>query len=100
MKSDSPSGRAMTSTSFGSSTPPGLTMWMPPSGSTSKYDPVLHEQLQRQLKVELEGNPAAWRRTAQAQSLWSLGLFISAGLAQGQSLESLLAPFLRTIRRA
>lgn len=65
----------------------------------AQHDPVLHEQLQRQLKVELEGNPASWRRATQAQSLWCLGLFISAGLAQGQSLESLMAPFIRTICR-
>ena len=66
----------------------------------AQHDPVLHEQLQRQLKVELEGNPASWRRATQAQSLWCLGLFISAGLAQGQSLQALLAPFIRTICRA
>ena len=65
----------------------------------AQHDPVLHEQLQRQLKVELDGNPASWRRAAQAQCLWSLGLFISAGLAQGQSLETLMAPFIRTICR-
>jgi hypothetical protein len=65
----------------------------------AQHDFVLHEQLQRQLKVELEGNPASWRRTTQAQSLWCLGLFISAGLAQGQSLDSLLAPFIRAICR-
>jgi len=66
----------------------------------AQHDPVLHEQLQRQLKVKLEGNPASWRRATQAQSLWCLGLFISAGLAQGQSLQALLAPFIRTICRA
>jgi hypothetical protein len=66
----------------------------------AQHDPGLHEQLQRQLKVQLEGNPASWRRAAQAQSLWCLALFISAGLAQGQSLESLMAPFMRTICRA
>lgn len=66
----------------------------------AQHDPDLHEQLQRQLKVHLEGNPASWRRAAQAQSLWCLALFISAGLAQGQSLESLMAPFMRTICRA
>jgi DDE superfamily endonuclease len=63
------------------------------------HDPDLHAQLQRQLNVTLEGNPAAWRRATQAQSLWCLGLFISIGLAQGQSLETLLAPFIRAICR-
>lgn len=66
----------------------------------AQHDPVLHEQLQRQLKVELEGNPASWRRAAQAQSLWCLGLFISAGLAQGLPLQSVMAPFIQTICRA
>lgn len=63
----------------------------------AQHDPDLHEQMQRQLNITFEGNPAAWRRAAQAQSLWCLGLFISIGLAQGQSLESLLAPFFEAI---
>jgi hypothetical protein len=65
----------------------------------AQHDPVLHTQLQQQLQITLAGNPASWRRTAQAQSLWCLGLVISAGLAQGQSLESLMAPFIRAICR-
>jgi hypothetical protein len=65
----------------------------------AQHDPVLHTQLQQQLQITLAGNPASWRRAAQAQSLWCLGLVISAGLAQGQSLESLLAPFIRAICR-
>ncbi len=67
---------------------------------TAQHDPGLQTELQRQLKVELEGNPAAWRRTSQAHCLWSLGLFISAGLAQGQTLDSLMAPLIRAICRA
>jgi hypothetical protein len=63
----------------------------------AQHDPLLHEQLQRQLQVELEGHPAAWRRAAQAQSLWCLGLFISVGLAQGQSLQAVMAPLLRAV---
>ncbi|MGA2488719.1 MAG: transposase [Anaerolineales bacterium] len=63
----------------------------------AQHDPDLHTKLQRQLKVKLEGSPAAWRRAAQAQSLWCLGLFISAGLAQGQSLRTLMAPLIRAI---
>jgi hypothetical protein len=66
----------------------------------AQHDPDLRDQLQRQLKVKLEGHPAAWRRAAQAQSLWCLGLFISAGLAQGQSLQAVMAPLLRAICRA
>jgi hypothetical protein len=65
----------------------------------AQHDPDLREQLQRQLKVKLEGSPATWRRTAQAYSLWCLGLFISAGLAQGKSLEVVMAPLIRAICR-
>lgn len=65
----------------------------------AQYDRVLHEQLQRQLNIDIEGTPVSWRRAAQAQNLWRLGLFISNGLAQGQSLEELLAPFIHAISR-
>jgi hypothetical protein len=63
----------------------------------AQHDPDLRQQLQYQLKVELEDNPAAWRRASQAQSLWCLALFISTGLSQGQSLQALMAPFLRAL---
>jgi hypothetical protein len=66
----------------------------------AQHDAGLHQQLQRQLQVELEGHPAAWRRATQAQSLWCLALFISAGLAQGHSLPTLMAPLLRAVCRA
>ena len=66
----------------------------------SQHDPDLHKQLQRQLKISLEGSPAFWRRTVQAQSLWSLGLFLSSGLAHGQTLRELMTPLLRAICRA
>ena len=63
----------------------------------AQHDPDLREQLQRQLKVKLGGSAASWRRATQAQALWSLGLFISAGLAQGQSLHAVMAPLIRAI---
>ena len=63
----------------------------------AQHDPVLRERLQRQLKMKLEGGPAAWRRASQAQSLWCLGLFISAGLTQGQSLQEIMSPLLRAV---
>lgn len=66
----------------------------------AQHDPDLRAQLQRQLKVKFEGNPAAWRRATQAQSLWGLALFISAGLAQGQTLREVMAPLLRAICHA
>jgi hypothetical protein len=66
----------------------------------AQHDPDLRELLQRQLKVKLEGHPAAWRRATQAQSLWCLGLFISAGLAQGQTWPEVMTPLLRAICRS
>ena len=63
----------------------------------AQHDPVLSKKLQQQLKFDLEGSPAFWRRTTQAQSLWSLALFLSAGLAQGQTLRNLMAPLLRAV---
>lgn len=66
----------------------------------AQHDPDLREQLQRQLKVELEGSAAFWRRACQAHSLWCLGLFISAGLAQGHSLQAIMAPLIRAVCQA
>jgi DDE superfamily endonuclease len=66
----------------------------------AQHDPDLRDQLQRQLQVPLEGSVVSWRRAAQAQSLWCLGLFISAGLAQGQPLAQIMAPLIRAICRA
>ena len=63
----------------------------------AQQDPALGARLQRELKVKLEGSVAFWRRTTQAQSLWSLALFISAGLAQGQTLRRIMAPLLKVI---
>jgi hypothetical protein len=63
----------------------------------AQQDPTLRERLQRELKVDLEGSVAAWRRATQAQCLWSLALFISAGLAQGQTLSQLMAPLMKAI---
>jgi len=67
---------------------------------TAQHDPDLRDQLQRQLEITLDGSVAFWRRTAQAQSLWCLGLFISAGLTQGQPLSQVMAPLVRATCRA
>ena len=67
---------------------------------TAQHDPSLQIKLQRQLKVNLDGSPAAWRRATQAQCLWSLALFISAGLAQGQNLQEIVTPLIRIIWQA
>lgn len=66
----------------------------------AQHDRDLRAQLQRILKVNLEGNPASGRRTAQAQSLWNLALFVYASLNQGQPLQEIMAPFIRSMCRA
>jgi len=63
----------------------------------AQHDPVLRQRLQRELKMELEGSAAFWCRVTQAQSLWALALFISAGLAQGQTLRQVMTPLLRAV---
>src|SRR5712692_6002236 len=63
----------------------------------AQHDPALRNTLQRQLKLDLEGSAAFWRRATQAQCLWSLALVISAGLAEGQSLRAIMTPFLRAL---
>lgn len=63
----------------------------------AQHDPVLRYRLQRELELQLEGSAALWRRATQAQSLWSLALFISTGLAQGQTLHQVMTPLLRAV---
>ena len=65
----------------------------------AQHDPDLRDQLQRQIELTLDGSVAFWRRAAQAQSLRCLGLCISAGLAQGQSLSQVRAPFMQAMCR-
>ena len=64
---------------------------------TAQHDQALHHKLHCELKFELEGSAPFWRRATQAQSLWSLALFISTGLAQGHSLQTIMAPLLRSV---
>jgi len=67
----------------------------------AQHDPVLQGKLQRQLKLQLDtdqgGSAAYWQRVTQAQSLWSLAVFISAGLSQGHRLHTVMAPLLRAV---
>jgi hypothetical protein len=63
----------------------------------AQQDRSLQQKLQGELKLELEGSVPFWRRATQASCLWSLAVFISAGLAQGQSLPQVMAPLLRAI---
>jgi hypothetical protein len=61
----------------------------------AQHDPTLRSKLQRQLKLDLDGSVPFWRRATQAQSLWCLALYISSGLAQGQTLHAVMSPLLR-----
>ena len=61
------------------------------------HDEVLLHKLQRQLKFDLDGSAAFWRRATKAQSLWCLACFIAVGLARGQSLHQLMAPLLAAV---
>jgi hypothetical protein len=61
------------------------------------HDLALKHKLQRQLKFDLDDSAPAWRRATQAQSLWSLSCLIAAGLSQGQSLDTILAPLMAKI---
>jgi hypothetical protein len=63
----------------------------------AQHDPALRHKLQRQLRLDLEGSVPFWRRATQAQSLWSLAVTISVGLAEGQSLHAILTPLLRAV---
>lgn len=56
------------------------------------HDQALIHMLQRQLKFDLVSSAAFWRRNAQAQSLWSLAVFISAQLELGASLSDIMDP--------
>jgi hypothetical protein len=67
----------------------------------AQHDPALHGKLQRQLKfqfaAEPSGSAAFWQRVTQAQSLWSLAVFISISLSQGQSLRTVMTPLSRAV---
>jgi hypothetical protein len=61
------------------------------------HDKALLHKLQRELEMDLEGGTPFWRRVSQAQSLWLLACFISAGLTQGQTLRELMTPLLAAV---
>lgn len=63
----------------------------------AQRDRDLQQKLQQQLKVTLEGSAASWCRATQAQALWCLGLSISIGLTQGQTLQQIMAPLIRAM---
>ena len=61
------------------------------------HDEALLHKLQSELEMNLEGSTPFWRRVSQAQSLWALACFISAGLTQRQTLRELMAPLLAAV---
>jgi len=63
----------------------------------AQQDTVLRDNLQRQLKLILEGTAAFWRRTTEAENLWNLAVLISSGLLTGKPLEDILAPLLQSM---
>jgi len=63
------------------------------------HDDALLQKLQRQIEFDLDGSVPFWRRATQAQSLWALACFISAGLAQGRALDEVVAPLLAVVCR-
>jgi hypothetical protein len=67
----------------------------------AQHDPVLQGKLQRQLKLQFDtdqrGSAAFWQRVTQAQCLWSLAVFISAGLSQGHTLRAVMSPLVRAV---
>ena len=66
----------------------------------AQHDPDLRDQIQRQLKITIDGSPSIWRRATQAQTLWCLGLAISTGLKQGQTLRAIMTPLIRVMCHA
>jgi len=63
----------------------------------AQQDTVLRDNLQRQLKLVLEGSAPFWRRTTEAENLWNLALLISSGLLAGQPIELILSPLLHAM---
>ena len=64
----------------------------------AQHDTVFQERLHRELKIDLEGSAASWRRTTQAQAFWSLLLFVALRLSQGVPLHVIAAPMMQAIR--
>lgn len=63
----------------------------------AQQDTVLRDNLQRQLKIMLEGSSPFWRRVTHADNLWQFALIISSGLLEGKSLTTIMAPFIRIV---
>jgi hypothetical protein len=63
----------------------------------AQQDTVLRDNLQRQLKIALEGSAAFWRRATRADTLWQLATAINAGLLSGKPLAVVMAPYIEAV---
>jgi hypothetical protein len=63
----------------------------------AQQDTALRDNLQRQLKLVLEGTVPFWRRTTEAENLWNLAVLISSGLLAGKPIEFILSPLLQSM---
>jgi len=63
----------------------------------AQQDTVLRDNLQRQLKITLEGSAVFWRKATQADCLWNLATFISASLLMGKSLKTIMVPLTKAV---
>ena len=71
-----------------------------PSSLSLTLHPCLFQHVVSKYQVTMEQGTADLRRASQAQALWVLALFISAGLAQGQSLQKIMAPIIQAMCRS
>jgi hypothetical protein len=63
----------------------------------AQHDKTLFHKLQQTIETDLDGSIASWRRKTQAHALWTLATFIITGIAQGQTLQSVMAPLIAVI---
>lgn len=63
----------------------------------AQHDTVFQGQLQRELKMNLEGSAAFWRRATQAQAFWTMLLFVTLRYIQGYSMGVAITPMMRAI---
>lgn len=63
----------------------------------ARHDSELLSRLQQQVRQQLDGSLAFWRRLTQAQAFFILVQWISLALNQGHAIEEVLQPFLKAI---
>lgn len=63
----------------------------------ARHDSELLSRLQQQVRQQLDGSLAFWRRLTQAQAFLVLVQWISLALHRGQSIEDILQPFLKAM---